>query len=412
MSFNIIEKIKEIIKGNNILSEFSSRTIYLLNLKFRKKKYSVLDFYHVNPFLETVYVSPKSKEISYAPQYVEGGGYANESCDLPEVRVFKIDNGTVIGNSNIIIVSTNTAFYNHVTGENINYTDGALIDYHKHYEINKNRYIYRSKMHGVEVDRAISFCINYSFNYYHYVLECLSKFQMLDKCGLPHDIPIIIDSKVRDIIQFRELLKIFNKYNRELVYLDRLQFAEVRELYAVSPIHRIPANFVDINSITASSNVFNFDGLGYLRQTVLNRIKSLDGGSKRIPIYISRHDNPNRSYNNDEIEAYLASKGFTIIHPEKMSFLRQVSVFHSASVIVAASGAALTNIIFCQPDTKILTFSNISLDITIFSNLAACFNLKMRYMTGVDSDGSGLHSSFHIDLERMSKVIEQFMSNG
>jgi len=45
--------------------------------------------------------------------------------------------------------------------------------------------------------------------------------------------------------------------------------------------------------------------------------------------------------------------GFHIVHFENASLQEQVAVFSSASIIVASVGAALANVVWCQPGTEI-----------------------------------------------------------
>ena len=57
--------------------------------------------------------------------------------------------------------------------------------------------------------------------------------------------------------------------------------------------------------------------------------------------------------NQDYISERLAVCGFMVIEPSLMSLEQQVAVFRGAKHIVGVSGAAMTNIVFCQPGTTI-----------------------------------------------------------
>jgi capsular polysaccharide biosynthesis protein len=58
--------------------------------------------------------------------------------------------------------------------------------------------------------------------------------------------------------------------------------------------------------------------------------------------------------NEPEVKSLLKDNGFEEIFTEGMSFLEQVRLFASAREIVAPHGAGLSNLVFCQPGTRVL----------------------------------------------------------
>jgi capsular polysaccharide biosynthesis protein len=71
-------------------------------------------------------------------------------------------------------------------------------------------------------------------------------------------------------------------------------------------------------------------------------------------------DRSHSSYNHCQIKnpkdltVLIKKNKFSIYHPEKISFKKQIFLFVNASIIIGAHGAAFTNIIFCKPKTKII----------------------------------------------------------
>jgi len=76
-------------------------------------------------------------------------------------------------------------------------------------------------------------------------------------------------------------------------------------------------------------------------------------------IYISRSKARRRRITLESalIEA-LEKKGFGIVHPETMNWKEQINLFRHAKVIVTAHGAALANLVFCRPGTKVIELFN------------------------------------------------------
>jgi capsular polysaccharide biosynthesis protein len=73
-------------------------------------------------------------------------------------------------------------------------------------------------------------------------------------------------------------------------------------------------------------------------------------------IYIKRRGS-RRVANDAMVENYLTALGFTSVYLENMAFAEQIALFASASFIVAMHGAALANLLFCQPGTRVLEIS-------------------------------------------------------
>lgn len=386
-----------------------------------------LIYYNVFKRYRRVYVSPlntsalsdefeKTKLIEsietqcYSPESDQMTGQKTGKVVLGPVYRINLKKATVIGGSNIIL-KDNRAFYNHNIGENVNYSDNAFHDYSETYKLGRNK-IYLSSMQRIKIENGISFCINYNFNYYHFVLECLSKFQLLEMSDIDISWPIIIDKTARDIPQFQELLGIFNKTKRKIIYVDRLQQVEVEDLFIFTPIHYLPANYLDIYSISCKDVAFNRSNILFLRKTIMDSIGAdLTEHPCHNKIFISRHNFKRRSYNNDEIQASLEAYGYATVYPEKLTFTEQVKVFHNAECIIAASGAALTNIIFCRPKTKIYVLTNVYLDLSIFSTIAKYLDLDMTYIIADSTESKELHSSFHIDANNLSSLLKANQTN-
>ena len=51
---------------------------------------------------------------------------------------------------------------------------------------------------------------------------------------------------------------------------------------------------------------------------------------------------------------FLAKRGFESIAPENLSVMEQAQLLSEAEAVIAPHGAGLTNIVFCQPETKII----------------------------------------------------------
>jgi capsular polysaccharide biosynthesis protein len=86
----------------------------------------------------------------------------------------------------------------------------------------------------------------------------------------------------------------------------------------------------------------------------------------KVPARITRSHSPERIYisrskanqrqllNEDEVLKLLGKFGFENVVLETLSIASQVQLFASAKVIIAPHGAGLSNLVYCQPQTKII----------------------------------------------------------
>jgi capsular polysaccharide biosynthesis protein len=84
-------------------------------------------------------------------------------------------------------------------------------------------------------------------------------------------------------------------------------------------------------------------------------VTQVEAWADRRLIYLSRRDSLKAVMKDEaELEAALATRGFVIIRPETISVRELVGVVRGAETIVAPSGVALANILFCAPGAKVI----------------------------------------------------------
>ena len=89
-----------------------------------------------------------------------------------------------------------------------------------------------------------------------------------------------------------------------------------------------------------------------------------------------------RCTNSHEIEKQLSKRGYSVVHPEKLSFMDQVELFKNAKTIIAPTGAGLANAIFCMPETSvgILMAKHERMIYRYWTNMLASRCLKIFYV--------------------------------
>ncbi|RYY07741.1 MAG: glycosyltransferase family 61 protein [Sphingobacteriaceae bacterium] len=78
-------------------------------------------------------------------------------------------------------------------------------------------------------------------------------------------------------------------------------------------------------------------------------------------IYLSRSMvNTRKVLNETAVVSFLKDYGFTCVHNEGLSTDEQIALFQNATHIISCHGSQLTNIIFCNPGTKVCEIRHVS----------------------------------------------------
>lgn len=326
--------------------------------------------------------------------------------NIPDTHIYCYNDVSIIGGSDIILCGKNFIYdrlYFH--NENTQFTDSAILRIWKWIFIDKsNAIIGHLRGEIKKVDKAINLNGIYSGNYYHFINELIPKFVLVNKANIDVDVPVILHSSIKLTKQLYELAKIFIG-NRHIIYINHGERIDVNHLYSPSMVNFIPPNLKNIHLSKSEDILFDKNYMDIIRHKIISvyeKDKVKFSASKSY--FISRQDCRFRKYNEQEL-INIVKDHVKVVYPEKMSVQEQVSMFTAADLIIAASGAALTNIIFCKPKCKIIVLISQKLDLSIFSTLAAMYDLDMVYLVGIPKDESYIQTSFYIDPNKFQMLI-------
>ena len=324
-----------------------------------------------------------------------------KAVSMPDTYWATIKQASVIGGSNIVLTKQD-AIYNAPIGSNINYSDNALYIYHDStypYQIGPNTRIYwKRRPVRRRLDQGISLICNYSFNYYHFVLECLPKLHLIEQQTIPPETPILVDACVTHTPSFRTYLDVLMTIKRPIIYVGPRERIDVDTLYLPSAVNVIIPNMISLALCSPSDNLFDMQSIRNIREKMLLYSQShLSNRTFASRIFISRKNHPHRSYNEPGIWQVLQKHGFERVMPETLSLAEQIQTFAHADWIIAASGAALTNILYCHPGCRVLVLTSLQINLSIFSSIADALDIRMIYLTGEATMQQDLHTGFQID---------------
>lgn len=114
--------------------------------------------------------------------------------------------------------------------------------------------------------------------------------------------------------------------------------------------------------------------------------------------------------NEQEIEEALLAHGFVAIYPERLTFAQQVQLFRGAEMVVGATGAAMANSIFCQPDARIVICASAhpTHGYNYWQAMVGAVGNRVHYVLGSikGSSAPGVHSDFSVELPYLFEALE------
>ena len=234
--------------------------------------------------------------------------------------------------------------------------------------------------------------------YYHWMLDVLPRLHLLRLSDISLDaIDFFVFNDIAKPFQ-QETLKILGIPQEKTIASQRRPHIQARRLVTTS----IPTN------IPKWSGRFMEGPPRWVCQFLRSEFLPLVQGNARYQkreksdkperIYINRQQAGHRRLINEtEVIRLLGQFGFVSVSLESLSVLEQVELLASARVVVAPHGGGLTNLVFCQPGTKV---------IEIFSHryVSSCYwltsnylDLEYYYLVGEEPDRSQRLPKTHFD---------------
>jgi hypothetical protein len=346
-------------------------------------------------------------------KYLENKGdvaLKNKKIKLPDLSITTFNDISIIGGSEMLCVDNSVLLYDELalgrpgfygckaTGIIPAQRGGLFLP-----AVNGRRVIVLVGQEvGVEIEKGVALCKDYSRNYFHWLLECLPRAIMVLNSAEYAGFPLLVDKDLPK--QCMQSLAIISGDRKIIPILYRVKH-RVKVLIFPSVFSFMRNNYSDC--VSPDDFLVAPEAIRLVREAFLPSV------SKKVfrKIYISRDNAPyRRLINEDEVQEFLISQGFEIVRPEKLSFLEQVSFFSEASLIIGPTGAGLSNMIFSPAECRIIVFSGDSSNANyyIFSQIASLLNQNLIYIVGKSDSKKSLHSNYKINIEDLRSLLRQF----
>lgn len=394
-------------KFNNFIRRIKCKTINIVQLLLSKKENIISYEKHGESIFQW---KDKSVERIFFPKVYSLAEESWVDFYFPKIEVRKFIDAQVYSASDFIITKDGAVWEKYFKPQwaKIIPKDNELVKL-------KDQYIFiRKPKHIKTIDYGFSLCGVHSTVWAHFLVQYLPKLYLLNDIQLivNHDLTIILPS-YKDL-QIREIVYAYLSHlkNIKIVELGCNDAAQCKVLYLIESTAYISdhANYINPSDIIIPR--FTIDLLkNNLVNIFANNFEYIKDGI-RLPfrkLYIGRSGQRN-VFNNVEIEEYFVSQGFEVLQPHDLTLMEKVKIFREAAVIVGPFSSGFTNILFCQPGTKALAFTNYQRIFDGYINtFGKYFEVDIMFVTGYDQDQS-IHSSYVVPIDKIKLAYLKLIS--
>ncbi|MDE3749488.1 glycosyltransferase family 61 protein [Methylobacterium radiotolerans] len=248
-----------------------------------------------------------------------------------------------------------------------------------------------------------------SKNYGHWLLEFVPRLLWFNDPACPSGFPICIDDHMPET--HRQIVELLDERDRPILSLPA-KATRFREL-GIAPV----PTFFPFDSrpgMPVYDAIWPKDILAGMRRALLDKI-AMQGNDLRPNgrrIFLSRRNFTQRQLvNESEINEDLSRFGFEVVHPEQLSFVDQIALYHSADVIVGSASSALTNCIFCNPRARVIALihENRSFNFRGYTSMIESSGARLLFIRGTTVAGENthpFHANYSVAPSKVRKGLE------
>jgi capsular polysaccharide biosynthesis protein len=231
----------------------------------------------------------------------------------------------------------------------------------------------------------------WNLNYFHWMTEVLPALVVINQIK-DKKVPVLLSENCKNCKHIIDSLKIFDI---PIYYYNIRNTIKVSNLYAV----KIPI-----------IGAYNESFLSNMRLLFLKNLNIELKNKASRKIYISRKKAKRRKISNeDALLELLYTYGFESVFLEDYEIQDQIKLLNDAKIVVSCHGAGLTNILFMQPDSKVIELKANNNDYWCFFTLARLANLHYSYLLCESNRKNHRDADIVVDLIALKKAIENYI---
>jgi len=326
--------------------------------------------------------------------------------DFPPIYSTTISNGTVCGGTNLVLAEDKVICHD-LYDFNRDYTSEEL---HGRTVINPRRNRIRWLLHDDKpetIQVGASFVDSCAENYAHWISEVLPRIALFCSEERFHGIPIIVNAGLHKNIMSSLFLLAGDRHEIKALPIGRALIVE--ELHLISVTGYVPFGQRTNRLSGHSHGKFSPSVLKLLSDSIHTFVRQDTEDRWPKKIYIRRQAGLRRVTNEKELEMELAERGYVAVEPGVLTFLQQINLFRNAKVILATTGAALSNAVFCMPGTQvaILMAKHEQMIYRYWCDMLVPTGIDVSYVLGeiIENTDLGIHADFSVDMDDIRHLL-------
>lgn len=334
---------------------------------------------------------------------------SHDRYTFPEIFIATINNAIAYGGTNLILADGKVVCHDLYDFER----DSTSEELHGRTLIDPKSKCIRFSSHDKipePIPVAATFVDACAPNYAHWMTEVLPRVALFCAEERFKDVPIVVNEGLHQNIM--ESLFLVAGAHREIITLPIGRALAVNELYLTSVAGYVPFERRTNKLSGHSHGMFSPRAFEMLRKHLNALGQNTEEAVWPEKIFLRRNSGTRKVANTAELEKLLLVRGYVIVEPENLTFLRQIQLFSHAKEIVSPTGAALSNAIVCKPGVQVAVLMSKHKDMIYryWSNLLSPFGIRVSYALGsiVDNHDLGIHGDFSIDPGCMNDLLEGF----
>lgn len=257
------------------------------------------------------------------------------------------------------------------------------------------------------VENAINLCGLAAYNYYHLTFEILSRYTYVRNVIKENDVWILLNEDARKYPQYEELIACMLK-GVHIRYVSQYKGIRCKKLIYPSMNTWMPINVRKKYDFRISDNCIAESAVKSIRGAVKELRFNYVGRNNKI--FVSRQGSQFlRIINEKEVIELFEKAGYNTVYTENLSYKEQVALFSSASCVVGASGAALTNWVYCNQGTVCGCIIPRMYNFCIYSSIAHMVGCKCLYLDAevAKSNTATSNELYRVDLDECRQYIRE-----
>lgn len=390
-----------LVRRDSLLSPYILSLLSLLLPLYRQKKLVPIAWLDENKVGFVREICPETQTVSYGPSI--DGLECIENVTAAAVNLYSFKYAVVSADSSSIFVS-GKAIVERAKGtetERSDYSSGQIVVHGIRSALVRDKF-------GSHLENGFFLGGNGSSNYYHWMMEILVKLELLEQLSEFDKIPLLVNEGNAETKNLMDALALLAP-DRQVVLMGKHDSYLVETLVYINAPNSCPYNLRKNFEIRIRDFAFRESTIKFLRQSLLGELT--DGHKAATERIFMARRGTRRGYNQEEIFEILARYGFRKVFMEEMSLREQIELVSKSEMIVGPTGAAWTNLVFCQPGTKCLCWMAVeSSGFSGYSNIAKIVGADLRYLTyktGAKSTRELYSTDYHLDKEKFQRALSQ-----